>query len=76
MHAGPKLEPRLIVWISCHAPNAFGWEIRRGADSTEVHRSERLFANRIDALFDSAATAESLAADIELSFPDANRKRG
>ena len=46
--------------ISRSVTDAFEWEIRREADSVVVHRSTRLFATRIEAIFDSARTAATL----------------
>ena len=51
---------RYIVRISQKETDAFGWEICREADSTVVHRSTRLFATRIEAIFDSARAAAML----------------
>jgi len=57
------------VWISRSGTDAFEWEIRREADLVVVHRSTRLFATRIEAIFDSARTAATL--NIAVIMPSA-----
>lgn len=68
---------RYIVRIIRSGAEAFGWEIRREADSVVVHRSTRLFATRIEAIFDSARTAATLSiVVIEPSPLEAENEKG
>lgn len=61
MESGSGAATRYVVQIIRNGAEAFGWEIRREADSVVVNRSTRLFATRIEAIFDSVATAATLS---------------
>jgi hypothetical protein len=63
-------KPCYIVRISSNGAEAFGWEICREADSIVIHRSTRLFATRIEAIFDSARAAATLRIAIIESSSD------